>query len=84
MHKSQFIHIAQTDQITGQIVYHSFPRLVHFNLDDPLKKISFEIFRAMDSMVPRLRNRKPLSEAVDEPLANYNRFNEMFISNDLS
>ena len=38
----------------------------------------------MDSMVPRLRNRKPLSEAVDEPLANYNRFNEMFISNDLS
>lgn len=38
----------------------------------------------MDSIIPKLRNRKPLSEAVEEPLANYNRFNEMFISNDPS
>ena len=35
----------------------------------------------MDSLVPKIRARQPLSDVVDEPLVDYNRFNEMFVLN---
>ena len=53
MHRNHFIHVAQADA-GGNIVYHSFPRLVMYSEIEPLKSIAFKIFKGMKSLVQEI------------------------------
>ena len=53
MHRNHFIHVAQADP-NGNIIYHSFPRLVIYSEMDPLKTISFKVFKGMKMLINEL------------------------------
>ena len=65
--------MAQTDT-NGNIKYHSFPRLIQYSEAEPLKSISFKIYKGMKNLVfdicgfPKLEN-------PDLALAEFNQYN---------
>ena len=46
MRRYHFIHIGKKDQ-QGNIKYHSFPRMIHFNEQDPLKVLALKLFKVL-------------------------------------
>lgn len=71
MHRNHFIHVAQADA-GGNIVYHSFPRLVMYSEVEPLKSIAFKIFKGMKSLVQEIQG---VSINEEQPIAEFNWYN---------
>jgi hypothetical protein len=44
--KHHFVHIAKPTE-SGEIKYYSYPRMIHFNEQDPLKVIAMKVFKVM-------------------------------------
>jgi hypothetical protein len=44
--RHHFVHVAKPTE-TGQIKYFSFPRMIHFNEQDPLKVVAMKVFKVM-------------------------------------
>lgn len=45
--KHHFVHIAKPQADTGEIKYFSYPRMIHFNEQDPLKVIAMKVFKTL-------------------------------------
>ena len=75
LHRNQFVHVAQVD-LQGQIRYHSFPRLVTYTEMEPLKSISFKIYKGLKTLIQEVCGiEKTEKSSLDPPMAEFNWYN---------
>ena len=50
---------------------------------DPLKTISFKVFKGMKMLIHELQGSPQMNDQVDQAMAEFNHYNQLFCSNNL-
>jgi hypothetical protein len=66
--------------LEGTVTYHSFPRLIQYSEMDPLKTLSFKIYKGLRNLLYQICD-VPRFENLDQSMAELQQYNSLFNEN---